>query len=141
MKSTSPLKITKGAIIRLSCLFLAMLAFSIWLKQSGGMENSQLLETLYRQGNYIESGLWGLFAIGFLVYSYKRPTLVAKRKNQITAFIFLVFGISDIVEVQTGAWWKPWWLFFWKASCVIGFMICFWDFWQNNIRQIKEENE
>ncbi|MTJ49845.1 hypothetical protein [Dolichospermum sp. UHCC 0259] len=141
MKLTSPLKITKGAIIRLNCLFLAMLVFSIWLKQSGGMENSQLLETLYRQGNYIESGLWGLFAIGFLVYSYKSHTLVAKRKNQIVAFIFLVFGISDIIEVQTGAWWKPWWLFLWKASCVIGFMICFWDFWQNNIQQNQEENE
>ncbi|MFM7405696.1 MAG: hypothetical protein ACKO3K_03240 [Cuspidothrix sp.] len=108
MKFTTSLKVTKGAIIRLSCLFLIMLAFTIWLKQSGGMENTQLLETLYRQGNYIEAVLWGLFAMSFLVYSYQHSMLIAKRKNKITAFIFLGFGISDLVEVQTGAWWQPW---------------------------------
>jgi hypothetical protein len=26
---------------------------------------------------------------------------------------------SDLVEARTGAWWKPWWLFVWKAACVL----------------------
>jgi hypothetical protein len=125
------LKLTKGAILRLSFLFLAMLGFTVWLHKSGSLENAQLLETIYRQGNYIEAGLWGLFTLGFIIYSYKQESLIARRKNQITSMIFLLFGLSDIVEVQTGAWWKPWWLFLWKASCVLGFIICFCDFLKN----------
>jgi hypothetical protein len=37
----------------------------------------------------------------------------------------LFFGGSDIVEVQSGAWWSPWWLFVWKASCVLSMAILF----------------
>ena len=128
MNPQSPFQLTKGAILRLSLLCLAMLGFAIWLNKSGSLENTQLLETLYRQGNYIEAGLWSVFALGFLGYSYKRDSPIAKRKNQITSLLFLLFGISDIVEVQTGAWWKPWWLFIWKTSCVLGFIVCFWHF-------------
>jgi hypothetical protein len=124
----SSLKLTKGAIFRLSLLFLGMLGFTVWLHKSGSLENSQLLEAFYRQGNYIEAGLWSLFTLGFIIYSYKQESPIARRKNQITAMIFFLFGLSDIVEVQTGGWWKPWWLFLWKASCVLGFVACFWDF-------------
>ncbi|MBD2664407.1 hypothetical protein [Richelia sinica] len=125
------MRVTIGAIIRLTLLFLSMLAFAVWLKQSGAIENAQLLETLYRQGNYIEAVLWTLFAIAFLVYSYKRPSVIAQRKNQFTALVFFLFGLSDVVEVQTGGWWKPWWLFLWKASCVITLIACFGDYWRN----------
>ncbi|HTD65354.1 MAG TPA: hypothetical protein VK846_02340, partial [Candidatus Limnocylindria bacterium] len=43
-----------------------------------------------------------------------RPTLL------VLALTLAVFGGSDLVEARTGAWWKPWWLFVWKALCVIG---------------------
>jgi hypothetical protein len=35
---------------------------------------------------------------------------------------FVVFGVSDVIEAQTGAWWHPWWLFAMKALCVLGFL-------------------
>jgi len=41
------------------------------------------------------------------------------------AFVFLAFGLSDLVETQTGAWWKPWWLFVWKALCVHAMLALF----------------
>lgn len=41
------------------------------------------------------------------------------------AFVFLAFGLSDLVETQTGAWWKPWWLFAWKALCVHAMLALF----------------
>ncbi|MBE7458640.1 MAG: hypothetical protein KJ057_17160 [Phycisphaerae bacterium] len=31
---------------------------------------------------------------------------------------FLAFGASDVVEADTGAWWRPWWLLAWKAACL-----------------------
>ena len=35
---------------------------------------------------------------------------------------FAVFGLSDVIEAETGAWWHPWWLFVMKALCVLGFL-------------------
>ncbi|MDA0814593.1 MAG: hypothetical protein O3C21_19635 [Verrucomicrobia bacterium] len=43
------------------------------------------------------------------------------------AFAFFAFGISDAVEMTTGAWWKPWWLLVCKVACLC-FIIRF--FWQ-----------
>lgn len=38
---------------------------------------------------------------------------------------FLFFGISDFIEMQTGAWYRPWWLFAFKALCVISLIAHF----------------
>jgi hypothetical protein len=42
-----------------------------------------------------------------------------------------VFGVSDLVEAQTGAWWEPWWLFVMKAACVLVFVLA----WRAHRRQ------
>lgn len=34
------------------------------------------------------------------------------------AIVLVMFGISDVVENHTGAWWRPWWLLVWKTVCV-----------------------
>jgi len=39
--------------------------------------------------------------------------------------IFLAFGISDFVELGTGAWYRPWWLLLWKAACVLSFIVVY----------------
>ena len=38
---------------------------------------------------------------------------------------FAVFGVSDLIEVRTGAWWDPWWLLVMKAACVLVFLLAF----------------
>jgi hypothetical protein len=48
-----------------------------------------------------------------------RPTLL------LLAVTLAVFGASDLVESRTGAWWKPWWLFVWKAICVLALLFGF----------------
>jgi hypothetical protein len=35
------------------------------------------------------------------------------------AVALLAFGVSDLVETRTGAWYDPPWLLAWKAACVI----------------------
>lgn len=77
----------------------------------------------YELFNYLEAGLWFLFSLIFLFKS---------RNDQInkTTFIALCitlffFGISDIIEVQTGAWWKPVGLLLLKAGCVVSMIIFF----------------
>ena len=67
--------------------------------------------------NYIEAGLWIILGIGAIVQA-ARHRGVARRDLLILAIVLVVFGLSDIVETRTGAWWRPWWLLTWKAACV-----------------------
>ena len=79
---------------------------------------------LERDGNLLEAGVWFFLAFGLFVYAFGRerslrPTL------WMLAVTLAIFGVSDLVEARTGAWWKPWWLFVWKAACVAGLFFGF----------------
>ena len=41
-----------------------------------------------------------------------------------------VFGASDVIEVFTGAWWRPWWLAVMKIACGIAISIGTWVLWK-----------
>ena len=66
-------------------------------------------------GNLIEGILWSTIALGFAAALLKPGWRNAKI---VAAVNFAAFGISDFVEMQTGAWWRPWWLLTWKATCI-----------------------
>lgn len=59
-------------------------------------------------------------ALGFALGAV-RHTGPARARCVLAAVTFAAFGLSDVVEVQTGAWYRPWWLFAWKAACVAVF--------------------
>lgn len=66
--------------------------------------------------NLMEGCYW--VGLGVLAaWRIRRPV----RRYLLTADM-VIFGLSDFVEMQTGAWWRPWWLLVWKASC-IGFLL------------------
>jgi len=76
--------------------------------------------------NYIESGLWFLIALGLAIKTLAKGKSDAHFKISIIATIaFVVFGVSDIIEAQTGAWWRPFSLLALKASCIVTFIFCF----------------
>ena len=127
------MNLTKGAAIRLTIIFIFLGlggAYS-WeiLLNPASLEQAEvqakLLEQIYVNGNYLEAFLWFCFAIGFAVNAGKTSGKT-RIHRLITTLIFLLFGGSDIVEVQTGAWWSPWWLFVWKATCILSMVILFW---------------
>lgn len=70
----------------------------------------------YQLLNYVEAGVWGVVAIVCLLpqlrVGWSRP------QRWLAAITLVLFGISDLVEAQTGAWWQPWWLLVWKAACI-----------------------
>jgi hypothetical protein len=72
----------------------------------------------FREANHGEAGLWILIGLIALFIAVRRPGY-ARRRCLILSPTLIVFGFSDIVEATTGAWWRPWWLFVWKAVCVI----------------------
>ena len=71
--------------------------------------------------NFFEALLWFSLSGLFLFFGGKTRYLAARqRKNSIFLGITLfLFGITDLIEMQTGAWWKPVWLLVCKGICVI----------------------
>jgi hypothetical protein len=80
-----------------------------------------LADSFFATANCIEAALWAVIGAGFIVHAL-RP----RAANRIVAFVaaitFLAFGLSDVVETRTGAWWRPWWLVAWKGVCVVVFL-------------------
>ena len=74
----------------------------------------------FQISNYIEAGLWISIGIAFTIAAL-RQTGPARKHCWIAAADFVLFGISDLVESQTGAWYKPWWLLVWKGLCLLVF--------------------
>jgi hypothetical protein len=83
-------------------------------------------DDLLQTGNYLEAGLWMVIAATFALWAARRPGAI-RRRCVVAAAAFFLFGLSDVVEVHTGAWWRPWWLLVWKASCVLAFAWLLWD--------------
>jgi hypothetical protein len=75
-------------------------------------------------GNYIEAGFWILIGLAFLVRNRRlRPPYFALPIG--AGITFVLFGCSDVVEAQTGAWWRPWWLLLWKGACLLALAYCY----------------
>ncbi len=72
--------------------------------------------------NGCEAALWlgiaAVFVVNLLSGRVRRPW---RRLGWGSAFFLALFGVSDLVEVHTGAWWEPWWLGLWKGGCVAYF--------------------
>jgi len=79
---------------------------------------------LERDGNFIEAGLWFVLAAALFTYTFRREKQL-RATLLILAATLAVFGGSDVVEAHTGAWWTPWWLFVWKALCVVALFFGF----------------
>ncbi|GDY20692.1 hypothetical protein LBMAG56_20380 [Verrucomicrobiota bacterium] len=82
-----------------------------------------------KYGNLLEAGLW--FAVSLILLAkLTRATGRLRRVFAILAAAFFVFGITDLIESQTGAWWRPWWLLVLKATCVATFVFGFREYYR-----------
>ena len=84
-------------------------------------------------GNLIEAVLWFGFSIGFGVRAWQRKD-ERRRLFLILSAAFLAFGVSDLIERRTGAWWRPAGLLMFKAGCIAVFA---WGAWK--YRKIRSE--
>lgn len=77
--------------------------------------------------NQCEAALWFLVAAAFAATASRQWA----RRTSVPAYhclcivAFALFGVSDVIESHTGAWWTPWWLFVLKSLCVLAFLFCF----------------
>jgi len=81
----------------------------------------------FQISNYIEAGLWISIGVGFAIAAVRRKGIAytgsGRSKCRIAAVHFILFGLSDLVEAHTGAWYRPLWLLLWKGACLVGFSI------------------
>jgi hypothetical protein len=73
--------------------------------------------TVSDQFNVAEIVIWSAFALAFAILTV-RTSPEKRTRRAVLAVAFLAFAVSDYVEIQTGAWWTPWWLLLWKAACI-----------------------
>lgn len=70
--------------------------------------------------------LWFAIALGLIINLLMKGHRDAYfTVNIIASLAFIAFGISDIIEASTGAWWRPFSLLVLKAVCVVSFIGCF----------------
>lgn len=85
--------------------------------------------------NRIEAALWIVMGLGFAVAATRQAGVLRMRCLQ-AAVTLCAFGVSDLVETQTGAWWKPWWLLVWKGLCILVLVVLSVDHWRR-VRRAK----
>jgi hypothetical protein len=78
-------------------------------------------ETVFCVFNLAEGVLWIGIGLGFAVALWR--SRAESGLKTAARLLFVAFGISDFVEIHTGGWYKPWWLFAWKAACVCGLLV------------------
>lgn len=84
----------------------------------------------YQGFNFFEGILWIVLA----VVIYYAPVFHLKGKKDqrwLLAVTLILFGISDFIEMNTGAWWRPYWLLIWKAICLGGIGIIMMNYYKN----------
>lgn len=75
--------------------------------------------------NGCEALLW-IGLAGFLFRRYRNAAQPVHRLSRIASVWLFLFGVSDVIEIQTGAWWRPWWLLVLKGVCLTGLFVCAW---------------
>jgi hypothetical protein len=85
-----------------------------------------MLEAVF---NACEAGLWLTFAVVVAV-RYRRAEAGVRCVARVMALLFVLFGISDLIEIETGGWWRPPGLLVFKGACLIGLTWCFVALWR-----------
>ena len=80
--------------------------------------------TFHASANLIEAGLWFVLACICALQAYRKHRPYSAILGVLT-INFVLFGISDLIESRTGAWWRPTGLLVLKGICSVGFAACF----------------
>jgi len=77
-----------------------------------------MIETAHFWFNVVEACIWFAISIRFLLYGLKRITTL-KKSFLVFSITLLFFGISDIIETQTGAKSYLRMFDFWMCGCFL----------------------
>jgi hypothetical protein len=63
----------------------------------------------------VEAALW----VGMAARCALRGVRVRSGGMGVLSIALVMFGLSEVVEVRMGAWYRPWWLLAWKGACLV----------------------
>lgn len=85
--------------------------------------------------NLLEAIFWFTLSLFcFFLWSFKKKSnSVQKKYPLLLSLIIFIFGITDLIEIKSGAWWRPIWLLLLKSICLIGIIVVFvkWRYFRN----------
>lgn len=84
--------------------------------------------------NGVEVVWWTGLAV-FLWAQRRRTPRALRSLSAWAILLLLLMAISEVIELRTGAWWRPWWLAVWKFTCggLLGvFVLRAWMWWRAN---------
>lgn len=87
--------------------------------------------------NAVEAAFWFALAI-FVFWRFGRSGAPHRRLALQSGLWLLLFAVSDVIEVFTGAWWRPLGLLVLKGACLVGLMLCGWQAIRARRRQTLE---
>lgn len=64
--------------------------------------------------NAVEATWW--IGLGIAILAVRVRPNTAMFRWPMSA-VLVLFGVSDLIELWSGAWWRPWWLAAWKVGC------------------------
>jgi len=79
---------------------------------------------LHYWGNVIEAGFWMVVA-AIVYWRSDRRSGPRLGTGEWAAIAFFWFGISDLIEATTGAWYRPLGLLAMKGACVAVLLHCY----------------
>jgi hypothetical protein len=84
--------------------------------------------------NIVEAAWWLVLATLAAVLGGRARGVTPYRRFSLTVFLAL-FGLSDAIEVFTGAWWNPPALLMLKAVCLGGLTVTVWLIYRDRWRK------
>lgn len=82
---------------------------------------------LHANLNIAEAIFWVVLALVIAVRSRGAPPAL-RPIGYVAAVAFFAFAGTDLVEAQSGAWYRPWWLLVYNAVCVTVIAGCLWQY-------------
>jgi hypothetical protein len=76
------------------------------------------MDDFFAIANRVEAGLWFAISVGLTARSFFVPGRLRTIYWEL-AVAFALFGVSDLIEAHTGAWWRPPWLLALKGGCLV----------------------
>ena len=80
--------------------------------------------------NVVEAALWIILAALAALLGHRVRGLTPRLRFSLALSLF-AFGVSDLVEVRTGAWWRPPGLLIYKGLCLLGIVASALLLWRN----------
>ena len=82
----------------------------------------QTTDETHKFFNLVEGLIW--VGVGIVLLWNSRSFERVRSPTVLAGVAFILFGVSDFIEIRTGSWFEPVWLLIWNGACVVSLVSC-----------------